>query len=288
MSHPDEPRFIPPAAPASLYSGEVMHARMKPKAHRFTYGVYALLIDVDDLDGADRQSRLFSVGRFNLLSFRPADHADGLGDPARHARALLRAAGLAEEPRRILLLCYPRVLGFVFNPISVYFAYGEHERLIGVVYEVRNTFGEMHTYVAPVGAGELTEAGLKQERDKLFHVSPFMDMPMRYRFRIRPPGEDVALRILETDAGGPILAANFIGRRRALTTAGALGAFLSVPLLTLKVVAGIHYEAMKLWFKGIRFFGRPEPPPAASASGRFLISAARSPHWVNSGGRNDL
>ncbi len=266
--------FPPPDAPAALYRGQVMHARMKPRSHRFTYGVYNLLIDIDALPQAHGLSLFFSVGRFNLLSFRPQDHGDGGPLLGQHVRELLRKAGLAETPERILLLCYPRVLGFVFNPISVYFAYGPGGRLIGVVYEVRNTFGDMHTYVAPVADGELSEAGLRQERGKLLHVSPFMDMPMRYRFRLRPPGDDIAIRILETDAEGPILAATFAGRMSPLTTWGALKAFLSVPLLTLKVVAAIHYEAMKLWFKGVRFFGRPAPPPPASSSGHFMVSGA--------------
>ncbi|MGL4241070.1 MAG: DUF1365 domain-containing protein, partial [Beijerinckiaceae bacterium] len=147
------------------------------------------------------------------------------------------------------------------------------DRPIGIIYEVRNTFGDMHTYVAPIAAGDMSEAGIRQERDKLFHVSPFMEMRLRYRFRLRPPGADVALRILETDAAGPILSATFVGKYTELTTASALTAFCRIPLLTLKVVAGIHYEAMKLWFKGIRFFTRPAPPPAASAAGRFLSHA---------------
>jgi DUF1365 family protein len=280
-----------PAAPSSttaaaLYLGQVMHARMKPKAHRFTYGVYTLLIDIDALAEANGLSRFFSVGRFNLLSFRPEDHGAGENELlGSHIRRLLAEAGLDERPERIALLCYPRVLGYAFNPISVYFAYGVAGDLIGAVYEVRNTFGDMHTYVAPVRDGELSVAGLRQERDKLFHVSPFMDMSMRYRFRLRPPGEDVAIRILETDAEGPILAATFTGRRKAMTTFGALAAFLRIPLMTLKVVGGIHYEAMKLWFKGLRFVTRPEPPPLASSSGRFLAPGARSPTYSLSGGR---
>jgi DUF1365 family protein len=277
---------MPPAAAAVLYHGQVMHARMKPKPHRFAYGVYALLIDIDRLGEAGRQSRLFSVGGPNILAFRPEDHGDAGRTPlGAHARKLLRESGLAAEPARIKLLCYPRVLGFVFNPISIYFAYGASGDLVGVIYEVRNTFGDMHTYVAPVAAGELTEAGLRQEREKLFHVSPFMDMRMRYRFRIRPPSNDVALRILETDAEGPILSATFIGKCTELTSLSALAAFCRIPLLTMKVVAGIHYEAMKLWFKGIRFFARPAPPPAASASGRFLASPRHFRPQTSHGGR---
>jgi DUF1365 family protein len=260
--------FPPPDGPAALYDGQVMHARMKPKAHRFTYSVYSLLIDLDRLDDAANASFAFSVGRLNLLSFYESDHGPGDGSAlGAHARALFQRAGMTTIPARILLLCYPRVLGFTFNPIAVYFAYNEAGNLTGMIYEVRNTFGEMHTYVAPIVDGELTDAGLRQEREKLFYVSPFMDMRMRYRFRIRPPGTDIAFRILENDAEGPILSASFIGRHTNLTTASLLSAFFRVPFMTLKVVGGIHWEAMKLWFKGIRFVTRPPPPPPVSVAG---------------------
>jgi uncharacterized protein len=269
-TRPAAPRFAPPTSAAMLYDGQVMHARMKPRVHRFTYTVYSLVIDVTRLDVANRASRFFSVGRFNLLSFHETDHGQKNGGPLEgQIRALLRGAGLATAPARILLLCYPRVAGFTFNPIAVYFAYDCEDHLIGVVYEVRNTFGDMHTYVAPVADGELTEAGLRQERDKLLYVSPFMDMPMHYRFRIRPPAGDIALRILETDAEGPILSATFIGSHTDLTDQSVLSAFFRIPLMTFKVVGGIHWEAVKLWFKGIRFFNRPPAPPAISIDGVF-------------------
>jgi DUF1365 family protein len=261
-----------PALPAAvLYDGSVMHARLRPKPHRFTYRVFTLAIDLDRLAEAGRASPLFSIGRFNLLSFRPADHGPRDGSDLRcYLNGLLAAAGMMSPPARVTLLCYPRVLGLVFNPISVYFAQDAAGALVAVVYEVRNTFGDMHTYVAPVRAGELSEAGLRQERDKLFYVSPFMGPAMRYHFRLRPPGADVALRILETDAAGPLLSATFHGRQRPLTTAAILALGWRVPLLTLTVVAGIHFEAAKLWFKGIRFHHRPPQPPAASLDGQFL------------------
>ncbi len=256
---------------AALYAGQVMHARLKPKPHRFSYRTYNLAIDLDRLGDADKASRFFSVGRFNLLSFRESDHGKGeTSGLADHARDLLAAAGLETPVERVTLLCYPRVLGFVFNPISVYFAHDREDRLVGMIYEVRNTFGDMHSYVCPVAEGEWSEAGLRQERAKLFHVSPFVGMTATYRFRIRPPADEVALRILECDERGPLLAATFHGRQRVISDRAVLAAFLSVPLLTLKVVAGIHIEAMKLWWKGVAFFGRPEPPPAASARGTFL------------------
>lgn len=258
--------FPPPDAAVSLVPGKVMHARMKPKPHRFQYRVFNLLIDLDRLAQAGRASPLFRIGPgWSLASFRESDHGDGRTPLRRHVERLLAPAGLDLAGGRILLLCYPRILGFVFNPISIYFCYDRDARLQALIYEVRNTFGEMHSYVAPVAPGELTEAGLRQVRDKLFYVSPFLDMPMRYHFRVLPPGETVKVRILETDRDGPILAASFAGTRRALTSASLIRACLAMPLMTLKVVAGIHWEALKLWLKGIGLQTRPAPPPVAAS-----------------------
>jgi DUF1365 family protein len=266
-------RFLPPEAPASFYVGEVMHHRMKPRVHRFTYQVFTLLIDLMRLEEANRLSRFFSIGRLNLLGFNPGDHGPlgRQGDPLGEAKRLLAEAGVLEAPQRLLLLCYPRVLGLVFNPIATYFAYGAGDRLIAVIYEVRNTFGERHSYVAPVRAGELTEAGLRQHARKLFYVSPFMDLSMTYHFRLRPPGaESLALRIHETDAEGPILAATFSGHRRDITDSTCLALLARMPMHTAKVVAGIHFEALRLWVKGLKLRPRPKRPPAASLDGTFL------------------
>jgi DUF1365 family protein len=260
--------FAPPDAAALLYPGDVMHARMKPKPHRFAYKVFCLLIDLDRLDEA-AASPLFSIGRFNLLSFRESDHgSEDRTAPKGHLRghvdALLAPAGIDASGGRVLLLCYPRMFGFAFNPISVYFVYAASGAPVAMIYEVRNTFGEMHTYVCPVENGQMNEAGIRQERDKLFYVSPFMAQEMRYRFRILPPGPRVSVRILENDAEGPILAATFTGTPRSLTSAEILKACIAMPLMTLKVVAGIHWEAAKLWFKGIAFYNRPARPKPVS------------------------
>ena len=188
-----------PAAAAALYAGEVMHARMKPFAHRFTYRVFSLLLDLDRLQEAGRQSALFSVDRPGIVSFHQKDHADREGETLRQkADRLLADGGLPAPASRILLLAYPRILGYVFNPISVYFAYGTDDELVALIYAVRNTFGESHAYVARVEDGDLTQAGIRQERTKIFHVSPFIDMGARYHFRVLPPGEVVRLRIHET------------------------------------------------------------------------------------------
>ncbi len=256
--------FLPPEEVCALYEGEVMHARMKPVAHRFAYRVYSLLIDVDRVAEASALSPFFSVGRFNLTSFEPRDHGARDGSSlGGYARRLLRDAGVDAEGGRVLLLCYPRIFGLVFNPLSVFFVYDAAGALRGALYEVRNTFGQRHTYVAPVREGELSAAGLKQACRKLFYVSPFNGMEMSYLFRIRPPADEVALRILEKDADGPILAATFIGTKRPLTTPSLLRAFFSVPLLTVKVVAGIHWEAFRLWCKGLRLVPQPETPVSA-------------------------
>lgn len=260
----------PPPGPASLYFGQVMHARLKPIGHRFAYSVFCLLIDIDQLPQANRASRWFSINRFNLLSFRPSDH--GSGTPLRqHVETLLAPTGVIYD--QIALLCYPRVLGFAFNPISVYFCYAQGQ-ISALIYEVRNTFGQKHSYVAPVGKGELSPAGVRQERGKLFYVSPFMDMDLLYRFRLRPPAETVALRILACDKQGPLLAATFSGQRRALANASVLAAFFGLPLMTAKVVGGIHWEALKLWIKGVALRARPLPPEASS----FTSAQDLSPH----------
>jgi hypothetical protein len=258
-------RFPAPESAVSLVPGTVMHARMKPRVHRFSYRVFNLLIDLDRLPQAGRASRLFRIGKGPALaSFRESDHGDGATPLRAHVERLLQPAGVDLAGGRVLLLCYPRILGFVFNPISVYHCYDAKGALVAVIYEVRNTFGEMHSYVAPVVAGELSEAGLRQERDKLFYVSPFLDMKLRYHFRLLPPTDKVQLRILETDAEGPILAATFTGARQDLTTAALLKHCAAIPFMTLKVVAGIHWEALKLWLKGVRLVARPAPPAPVS------------------------
>ena len=270
MTSPDHALSQKLLPAASLYIGDVIHARLKPFVHRFKYRVYSMLLDLDRLDEADRQSALFSVGRFNLLSFSQRDHGprDGSGLRA-HVDDLLRRAGLPQRCERVMLLCYPRVLGLVFNPLSVYYCLDAQGRIVALIYEVRNTFGDIHSYVAPLPTPAVGD--VRQERDKLFHVSPFLDLTMKYKFRLAKPGETLKWRILEEDDTGPILSATFSGRRRDLTTGSTLAVFLSIPLLTLKIVLGIHWEALKLWLKGARFHRRPEPPARASYGERRPI-----------------
>jgi len=262
---------------AALYFGEVMHARLKPMAHRFSYRVMSLLIDLDRLGEADRLSPLFGVNRAALYSFHEADHGERDGSSLRaYARARAAEHGLDLTGGRVLLLCYPRLFGYTFNPLSVYFCHRADGALGLLIYEVRNTFGDIHAYVLPVRGGEVSAAGVRQEQDKLFYVSPFVGMAMRYRFRISPPGEQVKLRILETDRDGPLLAATFCGRRRALTTPALMRSFVALPLLTLKIVAAIHWEALRLWLKGARLVPRPDPAGAKAANSGLAKGESRA------------
>jgi uncharacterized protein len=255
-------------AAARLCAGKVMHQRLKPFGHRFEYTVFSLLIDLDRIGEAGKQSRLFSINRFNLASFLESDHIDQrISDPAKGIRAyvdrLFSNAGM-NRPDRIELLAYPRILGHAFNPITLYYAYDGSDTLTGMIYEVRNTFGERHTYVCPVVDNELSDAGLRQTRRKLLHVSPFIGMQARYDFRLRPPTEELQFRILESDPAGPLLAATFSGRMEPLNSANLLKRCAKVPFLGLKIVGGIHVEALRLWLKGAVFHRSPPPPVAAS------------------------
>jgi DUF1365 family protein len=255
LAGPRRPRA--PASAAALYVGDVMHARLKPIGHRFSYRVMSLLIDLDRLADADRQSPLFGVNRAALYSFHEADHGRRDGSSLRaYAQFCAAEHGIDLTGGWVLLLCYPRLLGYTFNPLSVYFCYRADGELALLVYEVRNTLGDIHPYVLPVTSRDISDAGVRQQQDKLFYVSPFLEMAMRYHFRVRPPGERVQLRILETGREGPALAATFNGRHRSLNTSELLRAFFALPLVTMKIMAAIHWEALRLWLKGARLVPR--------------------------------
>ena len=243
---------------SALYVGIVTHRRLRPTSHRLRYRVFSLLLDLDELPALARRLRLFSHRRFNLFGFDERDHADGSGKPLRGwVEQHLAQAGIDLEGGPIRLLAMPRVLGYGFNPLSVYFCHHRDGRLVALLHEVHNTFGERHTYLIPV---EEPAGSIRQDCAKTFHVSPFMAMDMRYEFRIRAPEETLSIVIRGLDADGPAIIAALAAQRQILTDAALARAFLRTPLLTLKVIGGIHWEALRLWRKGLKFYSKPEPP----------------------------
>jgi DUF1365 family protein len=249
-----------PATRASaIYVGEVSHIRLRPRRHALRYRIFMLLLDLDELAALHKRLRWFSLGRFNLTSFRERDHGDGSETPLRtQIERHLDAAGLPIAGGPIRLLCLPRMLGYVFNPLSVYFCYTRDQRLQAILYEVSSTFGERHSYLMP--AEPDARGVVRQSAAKRLHVSPFMDMDLDYRFRIRPPAETLDITIGTIDHEGLLLNARFAAERRPLNDSGLLRAWIAHPLLTVKVIVGIHWEAIRLIAKGLRLKSGAKAP----------------------------
>ncbi|MBV8063713.1 MAG: DUF1365 domain-containing protein [Nevskia sp.] len=245
--------------PACLYSCRVMHRRLVAPYYRFIYRVFYLLLDVDRIAEAARGTRLFSHNRFNLLAFHDRDHGDGGGALRRWAESVLGEAGIELQGGRIRLLALPRLLGHAFNPISLWYCEHRDGGLRAVIAQVRNTFGEQHCYLLSAdGAPMPWEA--RPEKDKCFHVSPFFDLEGRYRFSLSEPAARVRVAIHQTRDSQGILDATLAGERRPLRDAQILRLVALMPFMTLKVVAGIHWEALKIWLRGGRFHRKPQPP----------------------------
>jgi hypothetical protein len=252
-----------------------MHRRLKPLRHRLAYRMCYFLLDLDELDILDRKCRLFAHNRPALFSFREADHGAGDATPGALRRwidDILVRHGM-ETGGRVRLLCLPRLFGYAFNPLTVWFCDRRDGTPQAILYEVRNTFRQKHHYFVPVTPAEAATGDvLRQRCNKAFYVSPFIGMEQEYNFRIRLPGEKVAVSILESDPDGPLLQAAFAGRRREISDRALLATAIAYPLMTLKVVAGIHWEALKLWLKGARLFNRPAPPEHTVSFGSGDIS----------------
>jgi len=243
---------------SALYSGIVAHQRFKPRHHRLRYRLAQMLFDLDAMPAL----RLFSHNRFNLVSFHDRDHLDGSETGLRvQVEHALTAAGLQPDGGPIRLLCMPRILGHAFNPISVFFCHRRNGDLMALLYEVHNTFGQRHSYLIPVEDSDA--ATIRQQCEKAFYVSPFMRMDMTYAFRVVPPAETTAVVVHGADAEGRVITASFTGRRQNLSDAALLTMFLRHGLLSLKVLGAIHWEAVKLWVKGLRIQPRPSPPDHA-------------------------
>ncbi len=259
-----------------LYTGAVMHRRLVSPPHRFTYGSFWVALDLDTLEAATSRLRLFSVERTNLFSFHARDHADGSPGPLR--RKIEAVSGGVDVSGRMVLLTMPRLLGFVFNPLSVYFCHDVNGVPSAIAWEVSNTFGARHTYFIVVERSD--DGVVRQACPKRLHVSPFLSMDLAYQFRVETSNQGVKIGIIDRAAEGAVLVAALTASRREMTDRALLGLFLRTPLATLKVVAAIHWQALKLWLKGARFRATPAgggQPVSAHAASFHRAAANLSP-----------
>ena len=234
-----------------LYVGAVTHRRMRPVVHALCYRLFQLYLDLDEAKTVARKSLILGFNRPRLMSFYERDHGDGSVTPLKsQIESRVAAAGLPTGGA-VRVLCMPRILGFVFNPITLYMCHAISGELTAVVYEVNNTFGNRTFYVLPAGAP------IRHATAKAMHVSPFMDMDLDYDFALGAPGETFGITIRVGHGEETLLVAAFQGARRPLTDASLLKTWAAHPLLTFKVVAGIHWEALKLWRKGMRLRKNP-------------------------------
>ena len=239
---------------SKIYTGKVIHKRFKPKEHYFKYNVFSLLIDLNELEEINKYIKFFSYNKFNIISFYDKDHGDRDGSSIKlWVKKNLRNIGIMTEDISIKLLCYPRIFGYVFNPLSTYFIYNKHSELISIFYEVKNTFGEQHTYIFKV---EDDSKLFQHNCSKKFHVSPFIEMDCNYFFRILKPCERISVIIDQYQSNEKILYASQDGKRKDLNSRELLKSYIKHPLMTFKIISAIHFEAFKLWTKGIKFIQR--------------------------------
>ena len=233
-----------------IYIGSVIHKRFKPKKHFFKYSVFSLFLDLDEINELDKKISFFSYNKFNILSFFDKDHGyrDGssIKDWLIH---VLKKKNISTIDIKIKILCYPRIFGYVFNPLSIFFIYDKDSNPIAILYEVKNTFGEQHTYVFKI---DIKNKQILNNCKKKFYVSPFMDLESKYFFKVLIPNERLSVIIDQRDKEGKLLFASQDGERVKLSTKNLLISYLKHPLMTLKIISAIHYEALKLWMKGIK------------------------------------
>ncbi len=236
---------------SSIYNGKVIHKRFKPKEHFFKYSVFSLLIDLSELNQLDKEIKFFSFNKLNLISFYEKDHGSRDGSSlVAWVKKNLEANNIYFKDIKIKLLCYPRIFGYVFNPLSVFFIYNSNEKLISILYEVKNTFGEQHTYIFKVDDDLKV---FQHNCSKKFHVSPFIEMDCNYFFKILKPEDKMSVIIDQYQANEKILYASQDGKRVDFNSKELLKSYLKHPLMTFKIISAIHFEAFKLWTKGIKF-----------------------------------
>jgi hypothetical protein len=246
-----------------LCFGNVHHSRLRPARNSFNYGVYFLRLPLRSMQDMPLTSKLLSHNRFNLLTFHDKDHGDGVSTPLLWIENLLKAEGIQDADGEIWLQTFPRVLGYVFNPVSFWFCHTQAGALRAVLCEVSNTFGERHCYLldqtTPIGNSDELVAR------KVFHVSPFCEVTGSYRFQFKrtqqPDGSERTLaQIDHHDASGPLLLTNISGVAHALSDRVIAQALLRYPFMTFAVIARIHWQALKLFFKRVPFFSKPAEP----------------------------
>ena len=229
-----------------IYNGEVTHTRFKPVRHFLKYKTFSLLIDLDEINLLDKSIGIFSHNKFNIFSFYDKDHGDRDGGNLKDwVISNLKKFRIKENITNIKVLCYPRILGYVFNPLSIFYCY-EKEKLVAIFYEVKNTFNEQHTYIFKIKNNE----EIIQKCRKKFYVSPFMDMETFYNFKLLNPKDKLSVFIKQTDADGTILTATQTGDKKEFSFKQLAINFLKYPLMTIKIISSIHYEALLLWKKG--------------------------------------
>jgi len=244
---------------ALLFRGRVMHARLRPRRHVFSYPVFFLRFRVDAIDRL--ACRFLSVDRFNLVSFHRRDHGPRDGsDLLVWIRALLDREGCGFADGDIWLQTFPRVLGYVFNPVSFWLCHDREGRLRVVLCEVNNTFGEHHNYLLAHADGRQIRPDDVMQARKIFHVSPFFPVAGGYRFGFAPDESSTLFRIDYEDDAGKLLLTSVSGEGEPLRPGALLRCFLAHPWMTVLVIVRIHWQALRLWRKGVPFFAKPVPP----------------------------
>ena len=233
-----------------IYSGLITHKRFKPKKHFFTYKTFSLLIDLKEIKDLEKKIKFFSYNKFNILSFYNIDHGPRDGSSLNNwTKKILSKAKINISGGKIKLLCFPRFFGYVFNPLSIFYCYDKKSKLKAVLYEVKNTFNEQHTYVFRSNASSNI---ILHKCQKKFYVSPFIAMKTFYNFRLSKPKNNISVLIKQSDVSGLLLIAHQVGKRIKLNSYNLLVQFLKHPLMSFKVIAAIHFEAFRLWTKGIK------------------------------------
>lgn len=240
-----------------LFRGRLGHTRLAPVQHDFSYPAFFICFPLSRKQ--DLKSRLFSLNRFNLFSYHDADHGDG-SDSENWIRHLLAQEKVGNTEGDIHLLCLPRMLGFVFNPVSFWFCHDKNETLRVIVCEVNNTFGEKHCYLLQAAGAGIITADTELQTRKVFHVSPFFPVHGEYRFYFMHENEHCTARIHYQEDGQLLLKTTLAGRAQSLDDRHLLQLFFSYGWFTLLVLIRIHWQAFKLWRKGLNFHRKPTPP----------------------------